>query len=143
MTLISSIAPLVIWCKPLYVFRAFSLEQGRAACSLGAPMPGTQRVSPASSVRPGLAGATPLTWPVLLFLDVTSTPPSTKILKEILRPISRFQTLFFNLPHLEAEPADPSCSSDAGVHTSRVVGVCLSAPPFHLRLSVKDTRPGG
>lgn len=141
-TCVSSIAPLIIWCKH-HISRAFSLEQGRAACSLSAPVPGTQRLSPAGSALPGTAGAALLTVLVLCFLRVTSTPPGNRILKEFLCLISRFQTLFLTLLYLEAEPVDTPCSSGTGMHTVCVVSSCPSAPPFHLKLRVEDAWLGG
>lgn len=135
-TRISSIAPLIFGVN-IGVFRAFSLEQGRAACSPSCAVPGPsgcpQQAAPCPPQLEQLA--------VLCFLDVTSTSPGKIILKEFLCLISRFQTCFFTLLCLEAGPVGTSCSSTVGMHASCVVGVCLPVLPIHLR--VKDTWLGG
>lgn len=135
-TCISVIAPSIFGVN-IGVFRAFSLEQGRAACSLSCPVPGLsgcpQQVVRCSPQLEQLA--------MLCFLDVTSTPPGKIILKEFLCLISKFQTCFFTLMCLEAGPVGTSDSSTMGMHSSWVVGICLPVLPIHLR--VKDTWLGG
>lgn len=111
-----------------YAFRAFSLRQAAAACSLSAPCPAQHSWS-----NPVDAGST-------VFLDVTSTPSRNRnsMLKEFLCLISRFQVLFCTM--LCSETVGTSCSPWA-------CHLCLvslpACPPFQLLLRVKDMWLGG